>query len=315
MAIINTVPEVVIWGGPAIIRKWLDDNPNKPFIARNYEFGGDKIISFDGIVFDRIVDLKFTQFKHKVSFRNCVFKKSFSLAGGINAEKKPAVNTSYFDGAEFHSNAEFGNRRFIHTTSFRNCVFSVAPSFHNSTLHQDTDFGGARFRDIESDGADRAYRTLKVAMNEVHAHHEELMFFGLEMQSRRVKARREKKWSYWLYWVYEGLSDYGQSIAKPVIALLAVFSASLPVYMLFHVGLGRFDFGNPKLDADAFKAYSYALGNSLPLLPGSSYKPALIAHVESTVIEQTFIAAHVTVSLALIFLAGLGLRNLFRLKN
>ena len=90
-----------------------------------------------------------------------------------------------FSGATFGKAIDFNNRRFTDTTRFRGTIFERAPKFHNAVLHQDTDFEGAKFRDVRSPDAERNYRTLKLAMETLRSRREEAMFFALEQRSLR----------------------------------------------------------------------------------------------------------------------------------
>ncbi len=106
-------------------------------------------------------------------------------------------------------------------TSFRETTFYNAPEFHNAVLHQNTDFTSAKFLDTKSDGASRAYRTLKLAMGNVRARDEEAMFYALEQKSLRHQS--ETSWSVkTMSWFYEMLSDYGRRFTLPVLWLLVV---------------------------------------------------------------------------------------------
>jgi hypothetical protein len=88
-----------------------------------------------------------------------------------------------FLGVKFHGNLTFENRKFEKKTIFKEVIFEKAPKFHNCHLHQDTDFQGSEFRDTFTEGAERAYRSLKLMMNNKSARREEGMFFSLEQRS------------------------------------------------------------------------------------------------------------------------------------
>jgi hypothetical protein len=123
----------------------------------------------------------------------------------------------------FDNSVSFNNRGFLQTAVFKGCTFTKAPEFHNCALHQDTDFDGAKFLDKSPDAA-RAYRTLKLAMENLRARQEEAMFYALEQRSRRamkttpmsVKAAS---------WLYEKTASYGESYIRPLlgVVLTAVF--------------------------------------------------------------------------------------------
>jgi hypothetical protein len=133
-----------------------------------------------------------------------------------------------FSRARFDGPAVFSNRRFTDTTSFADVTFHSAPEFHNAVLHQGTDFTGAVFKD-RSGGAAPAYRTLKLAMEQVRARDEEGMFYALEMESRRRRKDTPKAVKLFSL-LYEAGSDYGRSLARPLVLLGGV---TLLFYFLY----------------------------------------------------------------------------------
>ncbi len=87
-----------------------------------------------------------------------------------------------FDQVECFAAVSFENRAFQKKTQFASCIFHIAPGFHNAELHQDTHFNGTSFRDTASEGAARAYRTLKLVMDKKRSRREEAVFFALEQR-------------------------------------------------------------------------------------------------------------------------------------
>lgn len=155
-----------------------------------------------------------------------------SKSGAIRLAEGPAnvffwVN---FSKAEFYKRAQFTNRRFLGTTIFCCTLFTLAPEFHNCSLHQDTDFTGAMFPDRTGTGevhAARAYRTLKLAMENVRNRAEEANFYTLEQQSLRLSPDTSI-WVKGVSWLYEKTANYGESFVRPLACILAAF-------VLFHL--------------------------------------------------------------------------------
>ncbi len=141
-------------------------------------------------------------------------------AGAITAPARVARNDfqrADFSRAWFGGPAVFSNRRFTDTTKFVGATFDRAPRFHNAVLHQDTDFTKAEFLDKSGEAAP-AYRTLKLAMEQVRARDEEGMFYALEMESRRRRDDTPK--AVWLFsLLYKAGSDYGRSLVRPLVLL------------------------------------------------------------------------------------------------
>ena len=86
-----------------------------------------------------------------------------------------------------------------------------------------------------------AYRTLKLDMEEKRARQEQLLFYALEMKSRRQTEKR--KILKFLSWLYEATSDYGQRIFLPLAWLVYLFL----FFTFFYAAL----FQRTDLDLDA----------------------------------------------------------------
>ena len=201
----------------------------------------------DGLTFERAT------FADGIKFGHATF--------GGRANFKGAIFTNYvvFDGSHFKGHADFSahtpgetfpnigfrevrfdhivrysNRNFRNSTDFSNAVFAVAPDFHGCSLHQSTLFTGAQFPDrtdgeVEIDAAS-AYRTLKLAMEELRARNEQARFFALEQKALRTSGQI-KGWNWLFSWLYELTANYGQSFIRPLVCLVVAFAVFLRLYL------------------------------------------------------------------------------------
>jgi hypothetical protein len=169
--------------------------------------------------------------------------------------------------------------------------FNKAPIFHGCELHQDTSFEGAQFPPASgSEEAARAYRTLKLA-------------FRLEMEEETLRETDLKRW---LFKAYKYTSDYGFSIARPLLLLAILWLMFAQIYGSYTGVEHCFSWAvNCKIQSDWL---NYSLQQALPLPGFDKLKPA----IEGVSVAWLFI--HKTLSLAALFLIGLALRNLFKLK-
>ena len=93
-----------------------------------------------------------------------------------------------------------------------------------------------KWQDHEWATAQRAYRTLKFAMEAVRAWEEEARFYALEQNCRR--ARTDTHWSVRLASnLYYHLSDYGQSFLRPLQWLAGI---PFGVFLLIYVEVSGF---------------------------------------------------------------------------
>lgn len=156
-------------------------------------------------------------------FRDVFFNTSISESNPEKSgRKKPrdfdALPRTYFQDVMFGGVADFSGRIFSTQTTFARTTFDIAPNFHGCKFHPDIDFDGAYFRDTDSVGAARAYRTLKLAMEEHRSRDDEGRFYALEMKSRR--KLKDTPISVKIFsWLYEISSDYGRSFLLPVLCL------------------------------------------------------------------------------------------------
>lgn len=240
-----------------------------------------------------------------------------------------------FAGAEFESDVSFRNRKFLGTTRFdaladslgvpapggglrvikaRPMLFLGIPDFHGCTLHQDTVFDEKSFENVpRTKEAALAFRTLKLAMAQHQATREEQMFFRLEMEAERPST---KGWKRILFGLYKRLSDYGFGFWQPFILWAACFG----VFGLIHASLSdpsllREHGDNPHWS----QWWQYVFINAVPL-PGfdrvqEPLRSALFCTEGARSVALVIEAVHKTASLIALFLFGLALRNLFKMKG
>jgi uncharacterized protein YjbI with pentapeptide repeats len=185
---------------------------------------------FGGTDFAEVASFRESEFKQRVHFANCKFHDNADFA--VTTESRSAMQWTSFHGSTFEKQCLFTNRRFTDTTQFTGCSFGTPPHFQGATLHQDTDFDGAVFLDTQSGGADRAYRTLKLAMEQHRSRAEEARFYALEQHSLR-KLRKLKDLSRWdagLSWIYGLIANYGQSSLRPTVTLACLWIVFAVIY-------------------------------------------------------------------------------------
>jgi Pentapeptide repeats (9 copies) len=296
--------------------------------------------SFAKSNFPAHVNFKGARFSKGASFGECLFR------GSTNFTDATFGSRTVFDRATFSGPADFSgttdnnpfkeisfrgclfsasfaanNREFQGSTDFSDATFRQPPQFHNSRLHQDTSFDvPAKIDGIGSDSAERCFRTLKLAMSEHQAHREELMFFALEMEARRLRERNP--WVRCLMFGYKHLSDYGRGIALPLLWLVAVVFA----WLFFYAWTVNADpisqcvltHGCRFLTTEASQLLQFTLAQSVPFL--SLFKDTSATSVAKLfpggvpLGVQLLALAQGLLTILFAFLVGLGLRNLFRLK-
>lgn len=162
-----------------------------------------------------------SDFNFLARFENVLFDGyvCFDRYGAATLPYSECFKFVSFKNSHFSQGVSFQNRHFSETTDFSGCRFLKAPQFHGARLHQDTNFAGSKFPDTSSEYAAPAYRTLKLAMEDVRAREEEANFYALEQKSLRNRqdTAMDVKITSWLY---EAFSGYGRNFMLPLIWLL-----------------------------------------------------------------------------------------------
>lgn len=274
--------------------------------------------------------------------------KAWAGEQGLSPETFKSIS---FAGANFTDRVDFSGRTFEGHTSF-GCInaywptkFGKVPLFHNCKLHQDTTFDGAEFPEpssdpVENDIAARAYRTLKLAFSQHQAIREEQRFFRLEMAeetakltSTRQQTSRKKQFSFLrllketknishytricLFFSYKCFSNYGFSFGRPMLLLFFALLVFLGVYTWLAVL-------TPCLLTHAdcqihYDLIQFTLLQTLPLPGLDKWSDGLRSELFSkggwkSVAFTAALMIHKAISLLAVFLFGLALRNLFKMK-
>lgn len=295
---------------------------------------------FDGAVFEGSAVFTSSSIGDRASFKNCSFKSGAGFAASNSqkiSDEMKSFNSISFAGTEFFGDVTFNGRKFLSTTDFgpsltiekntshRPLRFIGIPDFHGCKFHQDTSFDGAEFHALPSPEAARAYRTLKLAMEQLKATREEQKFFRLEMKAEHPSLPRGKRWISTLYSLF---SQYGFSLWRPVIALL-IFSLFFGAAygLLANSCASDSECNQAAIAANATSGdertsdlLKYTLASVAPV-PGLDKMqtelraPLFGQHGWIAVTAIVLEIFHKIVALVMTFLFALALRNLFKMKS
>jgi uncharacterized protein YjbI with pentapeptide repeats len=265
--------------------------------------------SFDGATFSKQTQFVEATFLNPVTFSGAIFCGNAVFYGATFS------SSVLFDGAIFSGSARFIRAKFqtlpsfvnaeMKTeTSFEDAIFDgTPPRFFGAKLHE-----GTVWRDIkpwptpkkmgEAGPFVDAYERLKLEMDRLRKHEDELDFFALELQSRRVLLGT---WKGLPIAVYGVLSDYGRSYLRPLIAL----------FYLALIGTLAF------LSSDSlspWQSLGLSAANTLNVFGFRKdfINPSVIAHLPAWL--EVVAAVQTILGTILLFLFGLGIRNRFRMK-
>ena len=205
----------------------------------------DAPLSLDGSQFKHSASFIAVEFTGGASFRNVVFKAPVMFNDSKFEERYYSAGISTpiladFTNATFTSRASFrevlfgnddsaysrrlwperrvdySNAKFMAATDFRRAAFAGPPAFFNTSLHEDTDFGGIDWRKAETehvsvDYAIRAWERLELIMSRIEKPLERHQFFRLKMRARR---RTDGYFLRALNWLFDKIADYGWGVGR-----------------------------------------------------------------------------------------------------
>jgi uncharacterized protein YjbI with pentapeptide repeats len=213
-------------------------------------------------------------------------------------------NEARFCRAVFKSESLFVNAKMEAPASFERTRFQgPPPSFSGAQLHEGTIWRKVKMpvpkRASEAGAYVDAYERLKLEMDRLKKHEDELDFFALELQSRRVLAGRVAGIPIALYGL---LCDYGRSYFRPLIGLF------------FTIGVGAILF----LPHFSLRKYPRAIGlsfaNTFAVL---GFRKDFLSLNTIEALSRILIVASAVQTVAgivLLFCFGLAVRNRFRMK-
>jgi Pentapeptide repeats (9 copies) len=197
-------------------------------------------------------------FHHTAVFSEATFSRGASFVGATFTEEADFRNTTFSDDAYFgratfasgacFQRAIFGsvaslvNATMKGPTSFEAAVFSSEPPrFFGAKLHEGTVWRQVTWPARPPDNASAgkfvdAYERLKLEMDRLKKHEDELDFFALELRSRRRLAGAFSGFPMAIYGV---LCDYGRSYIRPLLGLLVTIVVGA-VLCLPHFGASKY---------------------------------------------------------------------------
>lgn len=285
-------------------------------LTMEYSSIGGPLI-FEGAEFMGGVYLYHAPIKGPLNCGQAVFHEYADFSG----EPDSTLPASNFTDAVFHDRCNFEYRKFIGLTSFKDATFWKAPAFHNCELYASTYFDGSTYRDWKSGDAEACYRSLRHCCKKIEHARWELSFFELEMRARRAHEPNEATRA--LYAIYEWTSNYGRSIARPLWWFVGIQVLAFLTYTGIEnaSAFGALTCGKPPhsctFDSVHFNSLlSYTLAQALPFIPALKEAGATVTVTPGwKPVAQFATVVHGILSVVLLFLVGLGLRNLFRLKQ
>jgi uncharacterized protein YjbI with pentapeptide repeats len=286
----------------------------KVLFTNRVTFGSVAAIDSDGIWFRGARFSRDSDFTGAIFNYPASFDKTFFQWPKFNSTT--FMRDVWFDDAVFSGETHFGNTIFKKSSSFVNAKMNGETSFEGATferepprflgakLHQGTVWPNPKQlpKPKNAEEAGRfidAYACLKLEMDRLKKHEDELDFFALELQSGRVELS-PSGWGLpiWLYGLFSG---YGRSYWRPLVAL----------FYLALIGTLAFLTSN-SLSAGQSPGLSWANTFNVFGFRKDFFDPKVIADLPGWL--DVVGAVQTILGTVLLFLIGLGIRNKFRMK-
>ena len=133
------------------------------------------------------------------------------------------------------------NAKMKEETSFEGAIFKTEPpQFFGAKLHQGTVWRGITWPPTPK-GKDEAgafvdaYACLKLEMDRLKKHEDELKFFSLELRSLRILRESKFRGSGIPIALYGIICDYGRSYIRPLIGLFVVAAIGALIFLPFKI--------------------------------------------------------------------------------
>ena len=271
---------------------------------------------FEGARFSELAIFESARFSEPAVFESARFCGQASFVGVIFSGEV------HFKGAIFGSTVSFENAELKRQTQFAAVKFrSRPPTFFGAKLHEGTAWWDVCWPDppTKADEASYfvdAYERLKLEMDRLKKHGDELDFFAREQQCRRVVLGF---WKGLPITVYGFLSDYGRSYVRPLLLLVALVFLEAISFVLWPSGIWSpepFDLlphgvWNPDL-SHVREAIGISFANTFSVFGKPLVQPDVLLRLPDWLkAVSTF---QTILGLVLLFLFGLGIRNRFRMK-
>lgn len=294
---------------------------------------------FDECKFEGLTSFRSSAFPDAVEFDLSEFKDTLNFScppDDSDTTKPKGLRYISFSGCQFHGVAKFDNRNFTSRSRFSKkeggktaaaTTFHKAPTFHGCKFHQDITFHGSDFIQDYGDTAARAYRTLKLASEQLKATRDEQRFFQLEMKAEKPSLTG---WKRLVSSTYEQLSDYGFSLGRPLkywLLFLLLFGGMHGWLANKASGASWAGSAMPQIEnlwsTRTQQTFQYVVINAIPA-PGLDRKSSeLRKNLFSPEGSPDWITSlailvemlHKAGTLACLFLVGLSIRNLLKMKS
>jgi len=295
-------------------------------------------VTFAGTTFESRSSFDIVSFRSRFSFENADFKDAVFFTsinwpelkpchGGTSQYERAFYNTRFKGSAVFHGSG-FGHHAAFDGAVFDGSVLIDSVGEREAKAQFDIELSAAKTStDVPEDRLERlrggAY-ALRHAMEKASDKKREFLLYRFELMVRQCQTKTPS-WERKLSHLYQISSDYGTSIGRPLLLMLALTVFFTFIYSLIGgFSTGAFSLHRP-LDLVAgdwtpvFRGISFSVGRTFPFGPwtiqSSDFQQALIGSgaTLSSVLVRVLGTSQSIVAAVLVFLSALAVRRRFQI--
>ena len=294
--------------------------------------------NFDKAIFSDELQLSRTTFQNEFSFQYVIFSKAVHFNGSEWKERDDSYFVRSFKFADFKERLDLTKLKheLLPVSVFNRAIFrdgiiiNDANALNEGTLI-DSELKAASEPHVDRDerltALEGGCRVLKNELAKIRDVNREQLFSTYEIKARMAKSSTSW-WEKRVSGAYGFFADYGGSIGKPVIWLLA----TIPIFFLFYCFIDReyaalsvtYDALNmpnlqiqSKSDCDWYNSLSVSLSRVFPFGGFEFASKSFAKHIDTyfwKFLFQLMATFQSLISLILVFLAGLAVRRKFQIN-
>jgi uncharacterized protein YjbI with pentapeptide repeats len=275
--------------------------------------------NFDSATFSGTANFASATFSGTANFASATFSRDTNFGSATFSsyaifESATFSRDANFGGATFSGNANFVNSEMKGVTYFENAKFGNPPQFFGAKLHEGTIWRYVRWPappENKKEAGDfvEAYERLKLEMDRLKKHGDELDFFARELQCRRVLLGF---WRGLPLALYGALSGHGRYYMRPLaILVIIIIMGAVPIRAHFGGGWALATFTDQSFGGGAL-GLSFANTFGILGIRKDFIDPALLQGLPGWL--KVISTIQTILGIVLLFLFGLAIRNRFRMK-
>lgn len=292
------------------------DNAGSEYVIDFTKLDVPEAVSFGGFIFPCVTIFIETVISGGVDFIEAQF------SGDVYFIEAQFSGGAYFNDANYKGAASYVSANFKNEVTLENTAFGQVPNFNFATFNEPPHLSSINIAEpadkFEKGLVDR-YRKLKKMAIQSNDFQNELSFFGLESHAKvylKTTPRSERAFIK----AYKLLSDFGQSIGRPLFALLVFLTAMCVInggYVAMANPISEKCVAHKLKYASAVVQYTFSQASPVFNVEAERAKEieeCLFQKKSMDIRGSIWRLAHLLPTILLLFIFGLAVRNRFKIR-